>query len=219
MDIKNSIKIIINDINEIEKIVRKFENYSNVPRIEIDITLSKVRKLYDNLLLLRNACSEIQPEKKKISETDIPKEAPAEAHIEEIPSKSQKKDIEEFPGKGAIFYFLGAFLVVFIFPKDIAMASIMVLALGDSVSRLVGPYGYLKHPFTNTKFFEGVIAGTTAAFFGALFFVPWILAFIGSLVSMLLEGLDLRIRGFKIDDNLLIPIVAAVVMQSIKVLL
>lgn len=131
----------------------------------------------------------------------------------------RKKDIEEFPGKGAIFYILGAFLVVFIFPKDIAMASIMVLALGDSVSRLVGPYGYLKHPFTNTKFFEGAIAGAVAGFLGALIFVPWILAFVGSLVSMLLEGLDLRIKGFKIDDNLLIPIVAAVIMKSIESLI
>jgi dolichol kinase len=131
----------------------------------------------------------------------------------------RKKDIEEFPGKGAIFYLLGVFLVVLIFPKETAMASIMILALGDSISRLVGPYGYLKHPFTNTKFFEGVIAGAIVGFLGALIFVPWILAFVGSLVSMLLEGLDLRIKGFKMDDNLLIPIVAAVVMESVKVLI
>lgn len=127
----------------------------------------------------------------------------------------RKKDLESLPGKGAIFYVLGAFLVVLIFPKEIAMASIMILALGDSVSRLVGPYGYLKHPFHNEKFFEGVIAGAIAAFFGALIFVPWILAFSGSLVSMLLEGLELRIKGFKIDDNLLIPVIAAVVMESV----
>lgn len=129
----------------------------------------------------------------------------------------RKKDLEELPGKGAIFYVLGTFLVVLIFPKDIAMASIMILALGDSLSRLVGPYGYLKHPFHNEKFFEGAIAGAIAGFLGALFFVPWILALLGSLVSMLLEGLDLKIKTFKIDDNLLIPLVAAVVMESVKI--
>ena len=59
--------------------------------------------------------------------------------------------------------------------------------------------------------------GVISAFLGALFFVPWILALLGSLVSMLLEGLDLEIKTFKIDDNLLIPIVAAVVMESVKI--
>ena len=131
----------------------------------------------------------------------------------------RKKDIEQFPAKGAVFYFFGVFLVVLIFPKDIAMASIMILALGDSVSRLVGQYGYLKHPFHSEKFFEGLVAGVIAGFLGALFFVPWLLALIGSIVSMLIEGIDLRIKGFKIDDNLLIPLVAAVVMEAFNLIL
>ena len=129
----------------------------------------------------------------------------------------REKDLEKFPGKGAIFYVLGAFIVILIFPKNIALASIMILALGDSASRLVGPYGYLKHPFHNTKFFEGVIAGAIAGFFGALFFVSWPLALLASSVSMLVEGIDLEIKNFKIDDNLLIPIVAATIIQSITV--
>ena len=131
----------------------------------------------------------------------------------------RKKDLKELPGKGAVFYLLGALIVVLIFPKDIAMASIMILALGDSVSRIIGPYGYLKHPFTDLKFLEGAIAGAIAGFLGALFFVPWILALIASSVSMLIEGIELKIKRFKVDDNLLIPIVAAVVMSSINSLI
>jgi len=130
----------------------------------------------------------------------------------------REKDIEKFPGKGAIFYVLGAFIVVLIFPKEIAMASIIILALGDSVSRLVGPYGYLKHPFHNEKFFEGVIAGALAGFLGALYFVSWLPALIASSVSMLIEGIDLEIKNFKIDDNLMIPIVAGVVIWVIQIL-
>tara|TARA_Y100000310_G_scaffold342247_1_gene444649 strand:+ start:57061 stop:57648 length:588 start_codon:yes stop_codon:yes gene_type:complete len=129
----------------------------------------------------------------------------------------RKKDLESFPGKGAVFYVIGAFIVVLIFPKEIAMASIMILALGDSISRLIGPYGYLKHPFHNEKFFEGVMAGAIAGFFGALLFVPWLYALIASLISMLIEGIDFEIKGFKVDDNLLIPIVAAIIMSSISV--
>ncbi|MBI2134929.1 hypothetical protein HYU09_02985 [Candidatus Woesearchaeota archaeon] len=124
----------------------------------------------------------------------------------------REKDLEEFPGKGAIFYILGAFLAVMIFEKEIAMASILILAFGDSVSRLAGPYGYLKHPFHNEKFFEGVIAGAIAAFLGALIFIPWLPALLASSVSMLIEGIDLRIKGFKIDDNLTIPLVSCIII-------
>jgi len=128
----------------------------------------------------------------------------------------RKKDLEKIPGKGAIFYILGAFLAVLLFPKDIAMASIMILAFGDSVSRLVGPYGYLKHPFHSEKFLEGVIAGAVAAFFGALIFVSWLEALIASVVAMLIEGLDLEANNFKIDDNLLIPVVAGFVIWLVR---
>jgi len=124
----------------------------------------------------------------------------------------REKDITTFPGKGAIFYILGSFLAVLLFPEDIAMASIMILALGDSVSRLVGPYGYLKHPFHSEKFLEGIIAGALAAFFGALFFVPWTHALAASIIAMLIEGIDIKIRGFKIDDNLTIPLVSGLVI-------
>ena len=130
----------------------------------------------------------------------------------------REKDLEKFPGKGAIFYVLGAFISVLVFPKEIALASIMILALGDSVSRLIGPYGYLKHHFHNEKFFEGVIAGAIAGFLGALYFISWLPALIASSVSMLIEGIDLEIKNFKIDDNLMIPVVAGAVIWVVNIL-
>ncbi len=87
----------------------------------------------------------------------------------------RKKDIKTLPGRGALFYILGCAISVLLFEKNIALASIMILAFGDSVSRLVGPYGYLKHPFHSEKFLEGLIAGAIAAFLAALMFVTWIL--------------------------------------------
>lgn len=128
----------------------------------------------------------------------------------------REKDIKEFPGKGVIFYILGSFLAVTLFDKDIAMASIMILAFGDSISRLMGPYGYLKHPFHSEKFIEGVIAGAIAGFFGALVFVSILEAALGSIFAMLIESLDLRANNFKIDDNLTIPIIAGFVMWLIR---
>ena len=109
--------------------------------------------------------------------------------------------------------------MVLFFPKDIAMASIIILAFGDSVSRIVGPYGYLKHPFHDAKFLEGVIAGAAAAFLGALLFISWLPALAASIISMLIEGIDLKVKVFKIDDNLLIPIVAAITIFLIETII
>src|SRR3989338_2054904 len=52
----------------------------------------------------------------------------------------RKEEIESFPGKGVIFYFIGSYIVLLLFSKDIAMASIIVLALGDSISHLFGTH-------------------------------------------------------------------------------
>ena len=100
--------------------------------------------------------------------------------------------------------------------KNIAMAAIMILALGDSVSRLVGPYGYLKHPFHSEKFLEGMIAGAAAGFLGALIFVSWLEALLASIIAMLIESIDLELNNFKIDDNLMIPVVAGGVIWAVR---
>ena len=72
----------------------------------------------------------------------------------------RKQDIERFPGKGMLFYFIGVYIALLLFPREVAMASIMVLALGDSVSHLYGLHlGKIKHPLSSTKFLEGTIAG------------------------------------------------------------
>ena len=55
-----------------------------------------------------------------------------------------------FPGKGPIFFMLGSIIVVYFFPLKIALASIMILTLGDAVSHIFGKllsrrtYKYLK---------------------------------------------------------------------------
>ena len=48
----------------------------------------------------------------------------------------RKEMRKKFPGKGMIFYFVGVLLVMQLFEKDIALASIMILAFGDSVSHM-----------------------------------------------------------------------------------
>jgi len=126
--------------------------------------------------------------------------------------------LEKLPGKGLIMYLIGALLVLVLFEKDIALASIMILALGDSFSRLIGPFGRIKHPFNNTKFLEGVIAGAVAASLGAMLFINPLQAIIASSLAMLLEGIDLKIFRFKINDNITIPLIAGIVIWLIRII-
>ncbi len=131
----------------------------------------------------------------------------------------RKEELEKFPGKGVIFYFAGVYLVLLLFRKDIAMASVMVLALGDSVSHMFGlHFGRIKHPLSEKKFLEGTIAGFVASFIGALFFVGWHEAFLASLAAMLVEAIEIKIGTEQIDDNLVVPLVAGAVIWLIRLL-
>lgn len=131
----------------------------------------------------------------------------------------RKKEIETFPGKGIIFYFIGVYISLFLFSKDVAMASIMVLAFGDSVSHVYGlHYGKTRHPLSNTKFLEGTIAGFIAGFIGAWMFLPWHEAFFASLIAMIIEAVEIKIGAEQVDDNLIIPVVAGAVVWVIRLL-
>ena len=118
------------------------------------------------------------------------------------------------PGKGAICYLIGALFAVILFPQDIALASIMILALADSVSHYVGfNHGRIPHPFNKEKFLEGSVAGILAGFLGAWIFVSSLEAFIAAFAAMVVEGFEIQFNGKLandklVDDNILIPLVA-----------
>ncbi|MFH1849131.1 MAG: diacylglycerol/polyprenol kinase family protein [archaeon] len=122
-------------------------------------------------------------------------------------------DRKAFPGKGSVFLLLGVICSLILFERETALASITILALGDAVSPLVGPYGRIRHPLNRKKKIEGTIAGIFAAFLGALFFVTTLQAMLGAFFAMLAESLDT-----KIDDNLVIPLVAGAVISLVMLI-
>ncbi len=125
--------------------------------------------------------------------------------------------VKKFPGRGFIFYIIGSLLVLAFFPMDIAMPSILVLAFADSVGHLFGiRYGKRKHPYVKTKFVEGWIAGLIAGFIAAFVFVPWHEALAASFFAMLVEGIEVKIGAEEVDDNLIIPLVAAIAIWSVR---
>ena len=131
----------------------------------------------------------------------------------------RKDDIEKFPGKGIIFYFIGIYIVLLLFPKEIAMASIMVLAFGDSASHIYGlHYGKLKNPLSKTKFLEGTIAGFIFGFIGAFVFLPWFEAVLASLAAMTAEAVEIKIGTQQVDDNLIVPFAAGAAASVIRLI-
>jgi len=129
----------------------------------------------------------------------------------------RKKDIKSFPGKGVIFYLIGVYIALALFSNDAAMASIMVLALGDSVSHLFGlHFGKIEHPLSKTKFLEGTIAGVIAGFIGASVFLPWGEAFFASIAAMVVEAIEIKIGAQQVDDNLIVPFAAGAAVWLIR---
>lgn len=116
---------------------------------------------------------------------------------------------KKFPGKGPILFMLGSIFVIYFFPLKIALASMLMLSVGDALSHIFGKL-LSKKTYKYLKSVEGTLVGIVFSFLGALFFVDVALALWGSVIAMGLEGFD-----FGLDDNLYIPIIAAVVMSLI----
>ena len=124
--------------------------------------------------------------------------------------------MKKFPGKGSFFLVLGSLLALLFFEENIALAAIAIMAVGDSITSLVGIYfGQLKNPFNPSKHLEGtifaIIIGTIAAFT----FVPFQDAFLASVIAMTFEALTIKRIDRIIDDNVLIPLIAGFTMSIV----
>ena len=131
----------------------------------------------------------------------------------------REKDLKENPGKGVLTFIGGSLLALVFFEENIALAAIMILAVGDSISHIVGKhFGKRKYLINSPKYLEGTVAGIFFASIAASFFVGSKLAFIGSAAAMILESIELKIGKTIIDDNLTVPLVAGLVMHLLQVL-
>lgn len=125
-------------------------------------------------------------------------------------------DLATFPGKGPFFMILGTLLCLLFFPVDIAKAAIIILAVGDSISHIVGRYfGKTPVPFAPNKKLEGTIVAIVLSTLGALLFVSFEKAFIASFLVISLEAVyPTKIARF-FDDNLLVPLLAGLIITFI----
>ncbi len=120
------------------------------------------------------------------------------------------------PGKGAITYFIGVLLALQLFPTDIAYAAILILALGDGVSSLIGPFGSIRTTLSDKKLFEGTFAGGLLAGVAAMFFVQPFEAFLAAFIAMFFEALEIRFNQQIMSDNVIVPLVAGTVILLLR---
>ena len=112
---------------------------------------------------------------------------------------------------GIIIYPLVVLILVIVFPLYIAAGAWAILAIGDSLSNLIGRrFGSRKLYWNPVKSYAGLIAFIVPSIIGSGFFLWWVkpdiairelvnLAVSGSVVSGILETLPV-----KLDDNILV---------------
>ncbi|MFA6528241.1 MAG: phosphatase PAP2 family protein [Candidatus Gracilibacteria bacterium] len=123
----------------------------------------------------------------------------------------------KFPGMGSFFMVLGSLFAVLLFQRDIAIAAIIIMAIGDSVTNIIGRYfGEIDIPWNREKQFEGPIASCILSFLGAMLIVGWLPALVGSVAGALIETFKFKIWRIKIDDNLIVPVMAGGVMEGLS---
>jgi len=128
--------------------------------------------------------------------------------------KFERKQVR--PGKGAITYFIGVLLALQLFPHDIAYASILILAVGDGISSLIGPFGHIQTKLSDKKLFEGTFAGGVAGGFAAMLFVAPFEAMLAAFIAMFFEAMEIRLNQQLLNDNVVVPLVAGTVIMLLR---
>lgn len=133
-----------------------------------------------------------------------------------------------------IYFQLAALISIFAFEKTIAIAAILMLALGDTASGLAGALmegGNVRHsrqrfiikplPIMTVMFAVCVMIGILLQYLplapdmNSISFGVFV---IGALGATLGDAIPLRIQGRPIDDNLMIPILSGVFMTIVTLI-
>jgi len=115
---------------------------------------------------------------------------------------------------GATYVFTGAVITIFLFPKTIAVASLLILSISDTVAALVGiPFG--RHPFLK-KSLEGSLAFFSSTALILILLFPQMV-----LIDLLIAALVTLAEAYPmgLDDNFLIPILSGTLLTLTTILL
>jgi dolichol kinase len=105
------------------------------------------------------------------------------------------------------WYVTGILAVVAFFPVDVAVSAILVMGLGDPAAAFVG------RTFGRRPFLGGTLEGTLAFFVVCALIIGVRHAWPAGLVAGAAAALAER-RAWPLDDNLVVPVVCAAVIQA-----
>ncbi len=141
--------------------------------------------------------------------------AKLEGKLRDIALTLERKTYRPFMGAFWFYFSLG--IVFFLFPLSIASAAGAILAVGDSLSTIIG-LNYGKHKIAGKKTLEGSIAFLIGSFIAAIFFVDYTTAVFAAVFATIIELIPAArpLKGLSerhiIDDNWMIPVFTAVFM-------
>lgn len=133
-----------------------------------------------------------------------------------------------------IYFQIAALISILIFEKTIAIAAILMLALGDTASGLAGALmnrGNVRYsrgklmvkplPIMAVMFAVCIITGLLlmlVPFAPDMQHFPVLVYVIGALGATLGDAIPMRIQGRSIDDNLMIPILSGIFMTIASII-
>jgi dolichol kinase len=109
------------------------------------------------------------------------------------------------PGYGTLLFLLSSLFVLILFGSMIAGVAVLVLAVLDSFSTIVGVYAG-KHKLYGNKSIEGVLGGIIPTFLVLLLLISPLQAGVIAIIAGIVELVS------PIDDNLTIPVAVALMM-------
>lgn len=112
---------------------------------------------------------------------------------------------------GTLYYLLGALVALLLFPKEIALFSMTVLAVGDPAAYIIGSnFGKFR---IGKKSLEGSLAFLTASVIaGFLLSSLWDDLSVIVIITGAVTGTVVELMPVKINDNLTIPVTASATM-------
>lgn len=117
---------------------------------------------------------------------------------------------------GTLYYLLGALIALLLFPKEIVLFSMTVLAVGDPSAYIVGyNFGRLR---IGKKSMEGSLAFWAASVIaGFLLHRLWINLSVTDIVTGGLTGAVIELIPVRINDNLTIPVITSAALYAMSV--
>jgi dolichol kinase len=116
---------------------------------------------------------------------------------------------------GALYFAFSALFAVLFFKKEIAISALLMLAIGDSISGIIGAAFEVKNFRVKEKRKPAklFIIMLAICFFLAYFFLPFEVALLGAVIAAIADSFPLKFFNEILDDNLAIPILSGTAMS------